>query len=131
ERRDLLTPGVELAGRFQLPPDPLDAVSLLDRLSVVCRLSIAVEVPLADGVRRNRQALRRLREDVFDGDHRLRTTEAAERGLRRLVRAADAAGRLDVRQVVRVVAVEERPPHDRLGEIEAEPAIGEERDAQR
>ena len=97
----------------------------------MCRLSIAVEVPLADGVRRNRQALRRLREDVFDGDHRLRTTEAAERGLRRLVRAADAAGRLDVRQVVRVVAVEERPPHDRLGEIEAEPAIGEERDAQR
>ena len=131
ERRNPRAPRVEIARRLQLLPDPLDAVRFLDGLPVMRGLPDAVEVALADDVRRDRQALRRLRQDVFDGDHRLRTAETAERGLRRLVRAADAAGRFDVGQVVRVVAVKERPPHDRLRQIEAEPAVGEERDAQR
>ena len=104
---------------------------VVDRLAVVRRVAVAIEVALADDVGRQRQPLRRLRQDVFDDEHRLRSAEAAERRLRRLVRAADAARHLDRRQLVGVVAVEQRAPHDRLGQVEAPAAVGVEREPQR
>src|SRR6185503_16577667 len=113
EGGNLRTPRIEFARLLQLTPDSVDPPGVDDGLAVMRRLPFAIEVPLADNVSRNGQPLRGLREDVLDCHHRLWTAEAAERGLGRLVRAADAAGGFDVGQVVRVVAVKQRAPHDR------------------
>ncbi len=86
-------------------------------------VALAVEIALADDVGGNRQPLGGLRHDVLDRDHRLRTAESAKRRLRCLVRAADTTGRFDVGQVVRFVAMKQRPPHDRLRQIETPAAI--------
>jgi len=131
EGGDLRAAGAEIARPFQLPPDRADALRVGDDLPVMGGLALAVEIALADLVRADRQPLRGLREDVLDRHHRLRPAEAAERGLRGLVRPAHAAGRLEVRHEVGVVAVEERPPHDRLRQVEAPPSVGEERQLQR
>src|SRR6185503_16748783 len=92
EGGDLRAPGIEIARRLELAPDPGDPPRVGDRLPVMRGVPVAVEIPLADRLGADRQPLRGLREDVLDGDHRLGPAEAAEGGLRRLVRAADAAG---------------------------------------
>ena len=126
---DLLAPRREIAGFLQLSPDPRDALGVFHRLSVVRGLAFAIEIALADHIGRQSESARDPVQNVFDHQHALRPAEAAERGLRSLVRLADLPRDLDSRQVVGVVHMKHGAPQDGLGEVEAPAAVGEQVDA--
>src|SRR6185436_5781356 len=105
---------LELGRLLQPRPDRLHPVRVLDHLAVMRAIAFAIEVALANHVGGKPEALRGDREDLFDRDHGLRTTEAPERGLRGLVRPAHAPAYLDRRQVIGIVAVKQRSPHYRF-----------------
>ena len=70
----------------------LDAAGVFHRLAVVRGVAFAIEVALAHHFRRQAKRARDAVENLFDHQHALRSAESAKGGLRRLVRAADAAG---------------------------------------
>ena len=70
-------------------------------------------------------------EDVLDDEHALRAAEATERRLGRLVGPGDPSANADVRDVVRVVDVAQRPGQHRLGQVEAPSSVRGQRGVQR
>ena len=106
------------AGRLQLGPDARDALRSPHRLAVVRRVALAVEVARADDVRRQIERPRDAIEDLLDHEHALRAAEAAEGGVRDVVRAADAADHVHVRHEVAVVEVEHRAAEHRRAQVE-------------
>ena len=114
---------VEIAGDFQFVPDAGDAGRIFHRLAVVGHIAFAVEVALANEVRRESEVARDAIENVFDHDHALGAAEAAEGGLGGLVGLADPAGGVEGGDEVGVVAVEEGAPEDGVGEVEAPAAV--------
>jgi hypothetical protein len=124
EARDVYLAALEIAGLLELVPDRLDPGRVLHQLAVMRPVPFSIEVAFPDKGRRQREPPRSLSQDLLDNDHRLRSAESAKRRLRRLVRAAHTTRRLHGRQVIGVVAMKQRPPHDRLREIQAPAAVG-------
>ena len=128
ERGDPGTPRVEVARRTAAPPRSRAGARHGARAgrtawSGRARRSCAPAASAASMPEERRDPA----EDVLDHEHALRTPEAAERGLRRLVRLRDAALGDEVGDPVRVVDVAERATHHRLREVEAPAAVGRER----
>jgi hypothetical protein len=93
------------------------------RLPVGCGLPGDVEVAPAQGLRVEAEQWRTPPEDVLDHEHALWAAEAAEGGLRGLVRLRDPAVHPHVRDPVGVVDVAEGPGQHRLGQVEAPAAV--------
>jgi hypothetical protein len=70
-------------------------------------------------------------DGVLDHEHALGPAEAAEGGVGRQVGAHRLAGDADVLDVVGVVGVEERTVHDRGGQVDGPPPVGEQVGGQR
>jgi hypothetical protein len=113
------------SARFELVDDAVDDV-VLDLHAVrghVARRG-AVPVRLAHLERIAPEVPRDVVHDALDEHHALRAAEAAERGVRRLVRFQAMGHDLDVGQVIAVVAVEHRAHVHGLGEVRRAPAVG-------
>ena len=122
---DVSPPALERGGVLQPVPDARNAIGVTDRRAVVGRVARPVEVALAHDLCRQPELLRCLGEDLFDHQHSLRPAKSAKRRLRRLVGAADSAGDFKRRDLVGIVDVKHRAPHDGLGQIEAPAAVRE------
>jgi hypothetical protein len=88
---DLLRARRDVARAEHPVPGPGQPLGVPHHLAVRRRLPCGVEVPASQLRRRDPEQGRAPAQDVLDHQHPLRTTEAAEGGLRRLVRARDAA----------------------------------------
>ena len=106
-------------------PDLLDAV-VLDFLTVVRGVGLAasvVEVALPHRLRRQTQLTGHAVDDFLDDQHALRTSEAAEGGIRSQVGLHHLPAQLDVRDVIAVVRVEHGAVGHRHGQIQRPPAV--------
>src|SRR5262249_12824859 len=121
---DSLAAGRKTTRLLQLIPDSWNEDGIFHELPVVGAVALAIEVSLADQFRRKRERSRNAIKHVFDDQHSLRTAKAAERGLRGLVRATNISSCFHCGNKVGVVAMEQGPRHDGLGEIKAPAAIG-------
>ena len=118
-------------GLEHLVPRGGDPLGVPHRLAVRRGLAVDVEVAPAQVDRVDPEQRRAPAQDVLDHEHPLRSAEAAERGLRGLVGAGDAAVEPDVRDPVGVVDVAQRARQHRLAEVEAPAAVGGERGLER
>ena len=119
--------------RLKLVPDAVEAV-IADGLTVVGRVRLpvaVVEVALADDLRRQAEGAGDAVHDVLDDQHPLRTAETAESGVGDHVSLHRAAGKMDVRQVVGVIQMEQRAVGDGRGEVQGPAAVGEQLDPER
>ena len=91
----------------------------------------AVEIALAHVERIELQAPCDRGDHAFDREHALRAAETAERGVRHRIRLATMRGDAQVRQEVRVVAVEHRTVVDRAGQIRRDAATRGEHQVER
>src|SRR3978361_892821 len=87
-------------------------------------VAFAIEISLPNDFGFQAQGACNAIEDVFNHNHALRTSKAAECGLRSLVRVTDPTSGIERRDEIRVVAMEQRAPEHGVGEIDAPASIG-------
>ena len=108
-------------------PAPGGPLRVPHRLAVGGGLPLGVEVAPSQVGRVDPEKGGAPADDVLDDEHPLRAAEAPEGRLGGLVRPGDPAVHADVGDPVGVVDVAQGPGEDRLGEVEAPPAVGGER----
>src|SRR5687767_5937886 len=84
ERRDFGAPIVEAARRLQSVPDMRNPRSIAHWGAVMSFVPFAIEIALANDVRRKVQRMRGPRQNLLDDEHALRTAKSAKCSLRRL-----------------------------------------------
>ena len=124
EGRDLLEASLDVRLVVELLPRGGQPLGVPDRLAVRRLLAVDVEAAPTHLARVEPDQRRTASDDVLDDQHALRAAEASERRLGGLVRVGHAAVEAYVRQPVGVVDVAQRPGQDRLGQVQAPPAVG-------
>jgi hypothetical protein len=112
---DLVRPPCDVGAVEHLLPDRRDPLRVPNRLAVRSGLASLVEVAVSQLGRIDAEQGGASAEDVLDHEHALRAAEAAERGLRCLVRLGDPPVHAHVRDPVGVVDVAQRSGEHWLG----------------
>src|SRR6266851_3089808 len=109
---------------LQFLPYSCDTSRILHGLPVMGDIAFLVEVPLAHNMRRKAQLPGDAIENVFDRHHSLRSAKPAKCSLRSLVRLANPSARIQRRKKIGIVAMKQRPPEHRFGQVKTPSAVG-------
>ena len=122
---NLRSPCGQFAFVDQLPPNSLKTV-VLNFLAVMCRVGCAapvIQIFRAHNLGRQPKLTRNAIDDFFNRQHSLRSAKSTERSVGREIRFRDESFELNVRNVITVIEMKDRPIGHRARKIERPTAV--------